>query len=355
MPAAAQQAQGQLLKMLSSSALPAELQDVLAAIGADPAVLIPAPITAQNLKQFSPAILGRALTPRPRQLQALSTTLPDQLLPTGTYSRDTQGQLTPVSQTPTDGMIITDAQRGSTLTAQWHVGGAPSVLITRFTGADLSGQPYLTRMELPTKAAMSVQKGSATIGALTFGMTPGACLEQTGPDALTLNLWAGNQTNPALKGSLNYAWDSTGLTLQGNATLQTGQGTASTSLNLAAPGTTQHRCDTGLSFTPTSLSFDASASVPGNSVVTSLKLSSLSNLTFSQSALQAQHPFAQIGGTLSASLTHNGHLSMRAAGSLADGSDLDLLPGDQVQVKYVKEGKLVTTTLQELMVALSGH
>ncbi|WP_291430623.1 hypothetical protein [Deinococcus sp.] len=83
--------------------------------------------------------------------------------------------------------------------------------------------------------------------------------------------------------------------------------------------------------------------IPSHKAELSVYLRDLSNLEISEKAMSAPNALDRIGGTVNAALTFNGKAVVTAFGPLADGSDMNLQPGDQVKFRYVKNGKLVET------------
>lgn len=297
----------------------------------------------------SPAQVGHQikamLTARSRSgLAALTTTTT--LLPRGTWMVGTQGQLTQTSAQPADGYVLMSAGTATTLTAEWEVGGSKTVLID--DSGNLTGAAM--RVEVPTNARVTLTKGAVKRAAAQMTMTPGACVNITGPDALTLTAWAGRESNPPAQLKFSHMWAASGVTTSAEATYLTRSRRASAALNSSISGSTANRCTpTSFAFTPTRADLSASVSVPGNSASADLKLRDLTNVVFSDTELKASNPFSKITGTLSASAQHNGKAVLSAFGPLADGGDGDLLPGDQTNVQFVLRGKLIVTNLQALL------
>ena len=356
--AVAQRAGLQVQAILTQEALTPELYAALNALGlldlfrsatANPAA------SAAPLANLSPARLGsRVLTSlgQAPRLTGLSTTTQDNALPTGTFTLDAQGTGYQSSALPADGLVVVDQARGTTLTAEWRVGGAATVWLSSPAYSDGQGNTVTVRQELPTAARLSVSRTGQDqkLAGATFGMTPGACLSVTGPEALNLDAWAGNAAQPELTAGVHYGWNDQGVSLKANARLNTLKGTVSADSSLAVKGATAHRCDLKmLSFTPTQADVQLAVSVPNDTLAFDLKARDLGNVVFSADALKVQNPFASVRGQLAASADHNGQRFFSAFGPLADGADLDLTPGDGVEVRYVAGGQLVTTNLQALL------
>jgi hypothetical protein len=361
----AQRASAQIQAVLTPEALTPDLYSVLNALGlvgpfipGSPPPSAGMPLSA-GIESLNPRTLGR-------QLLSLSSTavgaqgvvnLPDHLLPTGTTVINAQGMPTLISAEPKTGAIIINEKPGLTITIDWKVNGAATTMLMLSAGTDQYGVRQSFRQELPTSARVSVSKTASgkMIAAATFSMTPGACLETTGPEALKLDVWAGNAAQPELKASADYAWNAQGLSLKASASLSTLKGKASAVTDLKLDGTTSNRCDSAaFSFKPSRLDASASAEVPGDRLNAELKLRDVSNLEFSAAAMRVPNPFAKVQGKMLASADHNGQRFFSAFGPLADGPDLDLIPGDGVEVKYVQSGQLVTTNLQAFVVSLAS-
>ena len=274
-----------------------------------------------------------------------------QALPTGTVTLHAAGTVTE-SKEPTTGYVMIDERAGTTLTVNWKVNGAGTVWVDHVQGSG----PYATnvRQEVPTHASATFSKGNRKLAAAQLRMTPGNCLNVAGPEALTLSGWAGREQDAPAALNLGYAWTNSGITLKASALYRTVNHTAQAEVNLDVRGTTANRCTpAALAFTPTRADLTASVKVPGDEVQASLRLRKLSNLVISDTELRAKTPFAQVKGDLSASVQHNGQPMLTAFGPLADGGDLNLLPGDQVVVRYVDQGKLVETSLPDALEKLS--
>ncbi|GBF07125.1 hypothetical protein DAERI_120118 [Deinococcus aerius] len=286
-------------------------------------------------------MLTRQGTIRPLDSSATPVTQQNPL-PTGTYTLDAAGNVSS-SKEPTTGYVMRNLAEGTTFAVNWREGGAATVWV-EYTQAG----PYMVRIrqELPTRASATFTKEGRKLAAAGFSLTPGACLGTAGPEALSLNAWAGREQNPPASLGLQYGWTDTGISLKANASYRTRTYSAGAALDLDIRGTTANRCTpASLSFTPTRADFGASASVPGDAVEASLGLRKLNNLVISGAELKTPSPFARVTGDLSASVTHNAQPMLTAFGPLADGADMDLLPGDAVVVRYVQNGKLVETNL----------
>ncbi|WP_157465255.1 hypothetical protein [Deinococcus apachensis] len=265
-------------------------------------------------------------------------------LPTGTYTLDAAGNVTS-SPEPTTGYVMKNLAKGTTFVVNWREGGAATVWV-EYTQAG----PYLVRIrqELPTHASATFSKGNTTLAAAELRLTPGECLGTAGPSALSLGAWAGREQNAPVALDLQYGWTDTGITLKAQASYHTRTYSAGAAVDLDVRGTTANRCTpASLSFTPTRADFKASASVPDDAVEATLGLRKLNNLVISGAEVKTPSPFARITGDVSASVTHNGQPMLTVFGPLADGTDMDLLPGDAVTVRYVQNGKLVETNLAD--------
>lgn len=353
----------QAQQVLTRGALPPELYDSLDALGLLELLDGPAqsPVTGLSLNHLSPLTVGRSVLGRLGHLPGFGAQgvipVSDQLLPTGTVELGAGGKVVSASALPSDGLVVIDRVRGTTLTIGWKVGGAPTVLVNAGTVYDAQGHRTVIRQELPTGARLSVTRTASGQGlaAASVSMTPGPCLASTGPEALKLDVWAGNTAQPELKASADYAWNAQGLSLKASVNLSTKKGKIGAATDLKLEGATQNRCDAAtFSFVPTRLDARASAEVPGDRLNATLLLRDVSNLEFSAAAMRVQNPFAKVQGKLSASADHNGQRFFSAFGPLADGPDLDLIPGDGVEVKYVQGGQVVTTNLQAFVVSLAS-
>ncbi|GGR93969.1 hypothetical protein [Deinococcus sedimenti] len=266
-------------------------------------------------------------------------------LPTGTISLKADGTVSE-STTPTDGRVLIDEATGLRVEAKWRVNGAPTVWVDNGTRYDYVKNTWVpVQTELPTNASGTIsEKGTARAGA-TFSMTPGGCLNTFGPDALKLNAWAGRQTNAPLSMNLEYSWGAQGLKLTANAQHTTTKNAGSVSVDLSLDGTTANRCTDTLTFTPSGATLKADLNLPSHKVASAVYLRDVKNVIISDAELKKENFFRNVSGTLNASVAYNGQNMLTASGSIADGNDLDLVPGDQVTVKYVRDGKLVEKTL----------
>jgi hypothetical protein len=361
----AQRASAQIQAVLTPEALTPDLYTLLSASGLlnvfNPPGVPPMPGTPMlvGTGSLNPRTLGRqllGLNAHALGAQAV-VNIPDHLLPTGTAVFDMQGLPRLISAEPKTGFVIINQKTGLTATADWKVNGAATTMLMLSDSPDTYGVRHPFRQEWPTNARVSVSKTATgkVIAAASFSMTPGACLEMTGPDALKLDIWAGNAAQPELKASADYAWNAQGLSLKASASLSTLKGKASAAMDLKIDGATVNRCNSAtFSFTPTRLDASASAEVPGDRLNAELKLRDVGNLEFSAAAMRVPNPFAKVQGKMLASADHNGQRFFSAFGPLADGPDLDLIPGDGVEVKYVQSGQLVTTNLQAFVVSLAS-
>lgn len=292
----------------------------------------------------SPATLGkelaRSLGRGPVGLQSIQVEpIRRQPMQTGTTTVSPSGVYSYSAQ-PTDKLIMDDQLRGFYMEVDWYAGGAPSVWVEHM---EYGG---IVQTEVFTKATGLLKRAGTLAAQATVSMTPGDCLFTTGPTALKFDGWAGKQTAPAAKAALDYAWTDAGIKFSASATYKTRSRTADMSAALDIRGTTANRCDLNtFSFTPTRMDASATVSVPNQTAESKVYLRDLGNLTISASAMKAQNPFQAIQGNVNASLTYDGKVAVTAFGPLADGSDLNMQPGDQVQVKYVKNGVLVETDL----------
>ncbi|UQN07055.1 hypothetical protein [Deinococcus sp. QL22] len=304
------------------------------------------PAQMRSLKLQSPAQLGRQigamLAVRSRSgLGTLAATTT--LLPRGTWMVGAQGQLTQTSVQPADGYVLMSAGTATTLTAEWEVGGSKTVLID--DSGNLTG--VAMRVEVPTNARVTLTRGAVKRAAAQMTMTPGACVSITGPDALTLTAWAGREATSPAQLKFSHVWAALGVTTSAEATYLTRSRRATASMTSSISGSTANRCTPAtFAFTPTRADLSASVSVPGNQARADLKLRDLTNVVFSDTELKGSNPFSKVTGTLSASAQHNGKAGLSAFGPLADGTDADLLPGDQTNVQFVLHGKLIVTHLQ---------
>ncbi|MDV6373331.1 hypothetical protein [Deinococcus arenicola] len=265
------------------------------------------------------------------------------LLPTGTVTYAADGTRS-YAAAPTDGYVEIDQRNNTRIEAKWKVGGAATVLInsgTRFNPQ--TNQLQQVQQEVPTNAAVSLSAAGKVLAALAFKMTPGACVNLAGPTALSLSGWAGRDTNSPARVSLDYAWTDQKVSLSASALYRTTTQKVSSDVKLDIAGTTSDRCGTNFTFTPTRANVTGTLDIPSYKTDLTVYLRNLSNLTINASTLKAQNPFAKIGGTANASLTFNDKPVMTAFGPLADGTDMNLQPGDQVLVQYVKNGQLVKT------------
>ena len=197
-----------------------------------------------------------------------------------------------------------------------------------------------------TRAGILAAQGDLTLA-------PGDCFFLVGPTALTFSGWAGKQSTPAAKTSLDYAWTDAGIKASASAEYKTKSLAAKMSADLDLRGTTMNRCNPNtFTFTPTRADLNTSLKIPDQTAEARLYLRDLSNLTFSADAMRAQNPLQSIKGSVNASVKYNGAAALSAFGPLADGGDLDLQPGDQVKVKYVKNGVLVEKNLPEALADL---
>ena len=194
---------------------------------------------------------------------------------------------------------------------------------------------------MPTNATGSVTVSGKTVAGLKFNMTPGDCLNTAGPTALTLSGWAGRETNAPVKLDLTYAWTEKDVLLSGSAQYATTKQKVDASMKLNVTGTTRDRCGAAFTFTPTRADLTGTLDIPSHKTELNVYLRDLSNLEFSEKAMNASNALDRIGGTVNAAMSFNGKAVVTAFGPLADGNDLDLQPGDQVKFRYVKSGKLV--------------
>ncbi|MFT2721046.1 hypothetical protein ACMT4L_13705 [Deinococcus sp. A31D244] len=272
-----------------------------------------------------------------------SMTTVQQALATGThtYTRDGGYQY---SELPKDGYVEIDEQSGVRIEASWKVGGAATVWVNNGYAYDYNtGQVLPRQQEVPTNATGSVTVSGKTVAGLKFNMTPGDCLNTAGPTALTLSGWAGRETNAPAKLALAYAWTEKDVLLSGSAQYATTKEKVDASMKLNVTGTTSDRCGAAFTFTPTRADLTGTLDIPSHKTELNVYMRDLSNLEFSEKAMSAPNALDRIGGTVNAALSFNGKAVVTAFGPLADGTDMDLQPGDQVKFRYVKSGKLVET------------
>lgn len=266
-------------------------------------------------------------------------------LPTGTVTYAADGTHSRVS-TPTDGYVEIDQRSKTRIEVNWKVGGAATVFVNSGYRYDAqTGQKRPVQQEVPTDATARLLADGKPVAALTFKMTPGDCLNSAGPTALTLNGWAGRDVDAPASVGLNYAWTDQAVSLSASALYRTAAQQVSAALELNVAGTTTNRCNDNFTFTPTRADLTGTLDIPGYRTDLAVYLRDLSNLKINAEAMRAHNPFAKIGGSVNAGLKFNGQPAMAAFGPLADGADMDLQPGDQVKVQYVKNGALVTTDL----------
>ncbi|ALW89877.1 hypothetical protein [Deinococcus actinosclerus] len=273
-------------------------------------------------------------------------------LPTGTTTFKADGTRT-YSEAPTDGYVEIEERLGARIDVKWTVGGAATVWMDRGEDYDSqTGQMVPVQVELPTNASATISSKGAVRAGATFSMTPGGCLNTFGPEALTLSAWAGRQTNAPLSMTLDYGWGPQGLKLKAAAQHTTTRNAGSVSVDLSLNGTTAGRCTDTVTFTPTAATLKADLSLPGHKVASAVYLRDVKNVVISDAALKKANFFQNVSGTLNAALSYNDRNVLTASGSIADGTDLDLAPGDQVTVKYVRDGKLVGKTLPDALTDL---
>lgn len=336
-PAVLDRAEGTMVSLLNPASpdFDPDLLAVLNALGGFSGTSTPASPLALG-RDLIRAVSGqgglRGLTSPPPVLQQTA-------LPTGTYTLDQTGHAH-YSPEPTTGYVMRDLRKGSTLTVDWRVNGAATVW------AQTPQAGGLVLQELPTRASATFTRGDRKLAAAGLSLTPGECLGTAGPTALNLSAWAGREGNAPAALSLQYGWTDSGITLKAGASYRTRTDSTEAAISLDLRGTATNRCTpTTLSFTPSRADLTASVKVPGDAVQTSLNLRKLDNLVVSGAELRAASPFARVTGDLSASVTHNNQPMLTAFGPLADGADMDLLPGDAVVVRYVEGGRLVETNL----------
>lgn len=274
-------------------------------------------------------------------------------LPTGTVTFKDNGTVER-SEQPTDGAVMINEITGVRVEAKWRVNGAPTVWVdsgTRYDSMQKTWVPVQT--EVPTNASGTIsEKGTVRAGA-TFSMTPGGCLNTFGPDALKLNAWAGRQTNAPLSMNLEYSWGAQGLKLKADAKHTTTKNTGSVSVDVSLDGATANRCTDTLTFTPSGATLTADLSLPSHKVASAVYLRDVKNIVISDAELKKENFFRNVSGTLNAALSYNDSNVLTASGSIADGNDMDFAPGDQVTVKYVRDGKLIEKKLPDALKDLS--
>lgn len=340
-PGLAQAGVKQLTNIISpdNKDLDPDLKTLLALFGSK----VPQYISPTGLGAFGQGFVQGLGKPGRVGGQALSAV--KALLPTGTLTIDANGKST-TTATPVDGYVEIDQRNNTRVEANWKVGGAATVFINAGSRLDSqTGQVQQVQQEVPTNATASLSAAGKVVAALAFKMTPGGCLNNAGPTALSLNGWAGRETDAPAKVNLDYVWTEQKVSLSASALYRTTRQKVSAELKAEVMGTTTDRCGTNFAFTPTRADLSGTLDIPGYRTDLTLYLRDLSNLTINASTLKAQNPFAKIGGTINASLTFNSKPVMTAFGPLADGSDMNLQPGDQVAVQYVKDGKLVKTDI----------
>lgn len=318
------------------------------------------PILAELLSMLSGQMSGLSLNAQPTQLGrnllagltagrlgghgplggTLQTQgLTDVPLPTGTVTIDANGAVS-MTTTPTDGYVIDNKAKGIRMEYAWHVGGAPSTWVSQRQGL------VVVRYEVPTAATASATKNGTPVAAATLNMTPGDCPDLMGPTALKVSAWAGKQAAPAAQTNVDYAWTDSGITAKASGAYATKTRASSANINLSLNGTTANRCSPlSFAFTPTRLDFTGNATLPNQQADATLYLRDLKNVVITADVTQAANPFKAVEGNLNANLKYNGAVALSAFGPIQDGNDLDLLPGDQVKVQYVKGGKLIETDL----------
>lgn len=280
-------------------------------------------------------------------VQALTTI--QYALPTGTFTYTRTGGRTYSAQ-PADGYVIINEADNARVEFNWKVGGAATVWVNNGHQYNYATNQYQqVQLEVPTNARGSLTAAGKTVAGLTFTMTPGDCLNSAGPTALALSAWAGRANNAPAKVDLNYAWTERDISLSGSALYSTKSQKASANLKLNVTGTTSDRCGTAFSFTPTRADLTGTLDIPSHRTELAVYLRDLGNLEFSEKAMTVADPFAKISGTVNGSLKFNGASVITASGPLADGTDMDLIPGDQVKVQYVKSGALIKTDMAGAM------
>ena len=214
-PAVSLRASLAVQNLLTQSELTPELYEVLNAFGLTGGLGMAA-LGNDSTMLRSPLALARGLLGgvkgRGLAVQGIAVTKVN-LLFTGTYEIDANSQLKKLSESPQDGYVENYPSRNLKIVAEWKVGGAATTTIDT-TGYDpATGQLAAQKQEIPTNArvTMSHLNTGVQLASATFSMTPGACLNLTGPDALKLNLWAGKASAPDLTASLDYAWTEQGV------------------------------------------------------------------------------------------------------------------------------------------------
>lgn len=274
-------------------------------------------------------------------------------LPTGTVTFKDDGTIEE-SEQPTDGAVMINEITGVRVEAKWRVNGAPTVWVDSGTRYDYMQNTWVpVQTEVPTNASGTIsEKGTARAGA-TFTMTPGGCLNTFGPDALKLNAWAGRQTNAPLSMNLEYSWGAQGLKFKADAKHTTTKNTGSVNVDFSVDGVTANRCTDTLTFTPSGATLKADLSLPSHKVASAVYLRDVKNIVISDAELKKENFFRNVSGTLNASVAYNDSNILTASGSIADGNDMDFAPGDQVTVKYVRDGKLIEKKLPDALKDLS--
>lgn len=342
-PVKAQEAAVTLSGMIDPADMDPDLAALVAALGG--------PSQPMALRIGSPAQLGqellRSMGRGPRGLQPLVTTpIRRQPMQTGTQtiSKTRESSYSPE---PRDKLVLDDQYHGIYMEVDWYVGGAPSVWVEH---TDYAG---LVQTEVFTKASAILKRGGTLAAQAIMNLTPSDCFFLVGPTALKFDGWAGKQASPAAKAALNYAWTDAGIRASASAEYKTKTRMATMSAELDLRGTTTNRCNLStFSFTPTRADLSTSIRIPKQTAEARLYLRDLGNLSFSADTLRAQNPFQSIKGTLNAGVKYDGQAALSAFGPLADGNDMDFQPGDQVRVKYVKNGVLVDKSLPEALADL---
>lgn len=306
--------------------------------GAQPLNLQPTALGRQLAQRFAAQARGTV------SAQAITTV--QEKLPTGTVTYKANGEIQ-TDKAPANGYVLIDEKLNLRVDVQWKVSGAATTWLDagiRYNPG--TGQMVNVQQEVPTNASGTVSRSGKTVAGAAFAMTPGDCLNLLGPETLTFSAWAGRMVNPPAQVSVNYAWTAQNISLDARARYATTKQQAAASVKLDVRGATAGRCTPStFAFTPTRADLNASAEVPSHKLDLTLALRDLSNLEFSQKALGVERPFEKVGGTVNAKVSFNGQNMLTAFGPLADGSDMNLQPGDQVQVKYVQQGQLVETDL----------
>lgn len=309
-----------------------------------------------NLSLDRPTQIGRQLLDRVTgrsKLSSQSVAGIREPLPTGTVTFKADGTVERSDQ-PADGAVMVNEDTGLRVEAKWRVNGAPTVWVdsgTRYDHVKNTWVPVQT--EVPTNASGTISEKGTTRAGATFTMTPGNCLNTFGPEALKLSAWAGRQTNAPLSMNLDYSWGAQGLKLKASAQHTTTQSAGSVNVDLSLDGTTANRCTDTLTFTPSGATLLADLSLPSHKIASAVYLRDVRNIVISDAELRKQNFFQNVGGSLNAYVAYNGNNILTASGSIADGNDLDLVPGDQVAVKYVRDGKLVEKNLPVALKDLS--